>query len=283
MFAALYPSGPPPPEPGQAAATANAKQVRKTRLVLTRRETTGRVSIGGAFRKGPGPDGRPWKGIGVKGRIDVVSEGRRWLAFRVGSYAVPRRLNLVALGGTSRPARIATSATPVLFGPFQVKARLRFAVKGTPPPRSPAAGAPAGAFFVSEPVLSAVPAALLPGAGFWPTEYTGTHRAVSLRDYGTATVIARRGTRRAWLRLRTSASVRQRVTVRMADPPRTLVANLDVYPGVELPALVGPIPLTRGVASVRFDAFPGARPARGGDRPVSVEFKDFDVALQLRQ
>jgi hypothetical protein len=280
MFAALSPSGPPspasPPSPPPAGGTP------RRQLHLTQNETTGRVAVGGAIRTAPGPDGRIWKAIGDKAHINVLGEGRRWLAFRVGSYAIPRRLNLTAFGLRSRPARITTSAIPVLFGPFGVKARLRFGIKGSPPSRSPAPGVPAGDFFVSEPVLSAVAGAMLPGAGFWQVEYTGLRRAVWLRDYGIATVVARRGTNRAWLRFRTFSLVRQRLAVRLADPPRKHITDIDVFPGVETPVLVGPIRLVRGIADVRFDAFPGASPAGPNDaRPVSVEFKDFDVALQV--
>jgi hypothetical protein len=278
MFAALRPSAHGPSEPPAPTVAAH----RLVPTPLSRRVTTGRVAVRGAFRTGPGPDGRVWKGVGDDAYIDVAGAGRRWLAFRVGSYGVPRRLNIVALGRMSRPARITTSAVPVLFGPFGVKTSLRFAIKGSPPSRSPAPGAPAGDFFLSEPVLSAVPAAMLPGAGFWPIEYSGARRAVWLRDYGVAIVIARRGTRRAWLRFRTFSLVRQRLVVRMADPPRKHLATIDVFPNIEVPVLVGPIRLVRGMANVRFDASPGASPASGGDsRPVSVEFKDFDVALRL--
>ena len=253
-------------------------------MVLTHAVTTGRAAVGGAFGTAPGPDGRVWKAVGRPGHIDIVARGGRWLAFRVGSFVLPRTLRLSTRFGESRPARVTTSAKPVLFGPFPVRTTARFSLKASPPPRAPARGAPAGAFFVSEPVLSVVAAAVLPGAGFWETEYDGDHRSVWLRDYGEVTVVSKTWRRRAWIRFRAFVLSPQHLVARMADPPRTRLAKFDLRPGEERVIELGPIPLDHGVADVRFDALPGARPASANDpRAVSVEFKDLDAAIQVRR
>ena len=281
MLAALYPSGPPTAAPPAPNAVQPARPP-KPKLVLTRGVTTGRASVGGAFGTAPGPDARLWKAVGKSGRIDVAATGGRWLAFRVGSFMVSRTLSLSTPAVVSRSVRVATSAKPVLFGPFTVGSSLRFSIKGSPPPRSPAPGAPAGSFFISEPVLSVVPAAVLPGTGFWETEYDGGRRSVWLRDYGVVTVVARAARRRAWIRFRASVLNPQRLVARMADPPRTRLARFDLRPGEQALIEIGPIPLDHGVADVRFDALPGASAATQSDaRPVSVEFKDLDAAIPL--
>jgi hypothetical protein len=285
MLAALYPSGPPAAPPPPPPTFANTPTLRpRPELVLTRAVTTGRASVGGAVGTAPGPDGRVWKGVGSAGHIDVAATGTRWLAFRAGSYAVPRKLRLTTAAGSSRPFRIATSARPLLVGPFRTKTGVRFAIKGSPPPSSPAPGAPAGSFFISEPVLSAIPAAILPGAGFWETEYERGRRAVWLQDYGTLTVVAESSRRSAWIRFRAFVLEPQRVVVRTADPPRTRLARFNLRPGEERLFELGPIALHNGVADVRFDALPGASRASPADsRAVSVEFKELDAAIPVKR
>jgi hypothetical protein len=279
MVAALFPSGPPAAEP--AAVPPPAAPAKPS---LSRAVTTGRTAVGGEFGTAPGPDGRIWKAIGGPGYIDVAAKGTRWLAFRAGSFAVPRKLVLSTPAGSSQAVRLTTSEKPVIFGPFRLKKQVRFAIKGTPPPRSPAPGAPAGSFFVSEPVLSAVPVAVLPGQGFWQIEYSAGRRSVWLRDYGVATLFARpTEARRAWIRFRASVLAPQTLVIRLADSPRTRLARFKLLPGADKPIVVGPIPLVGGSRDVRFDALPGASQASEADtRAVSVEFKDLDAAVLNR-
>jgi hypothetical protein len=282
MLAALYPSGPPPAAPPPPVTLVNTPTLKpKPKLVLTHSVATGRASVSGAFGTAPGPDGRIWKAVGQAGRIDVTTTGTRWVGFRAGSFSVSRKLRLTTPAGSSRPFRVTTSARAVVVGPFRANGHVRFAIKGSPPPKSPAPGAPAGAFFISEPVISAVPAVVLPGAGFWETEYTKGHRSVWLRDFGALTVVAR-STRRAWIRFRAAVLVPQRLVVRMADPPRTRLARFNLRPGADSVIQIGPVPLRGGVADVRFDALPGASQASANDpRAVSIEFKDLNAAIAV--
>lgn len=248
-----------------------------------------RVAFLDTFAPTRAADGVVWRWMSDSTRVVLRDRGRRWLAFRAVSHRIPRRLTLSSRSGKSagltrrRPLRlrVVPRQRTYLVGPVAVKGVEVLHLTARPPAQSRGFGRRRVSIRLSRPVLVARPAAAIPTAGFFPTQFDDDGVPFNwLRRSGKLELVnAGARLRRAWVSFWANPSRRTRV-LRLTG--RSHTDRATVLRDAPRRVTVGPFLLHRGRASLAVAAKPPPDLDPGSGRRVSIAISGIRVTRTPR-